>query len=998
MRNAALVTFVGVNHQSFTFCYLFFFQSADLEFCSAEAIWYFFLPPVLHPLVPFYRPRGTDIVEPVVASRMDANGQLYVQRVLDKKGLPIGQEYDRSMPLNSVQIDVPPEDRVTWFTTENVNSGYCEFIPDDGILKVCRVHGSKFEACTLMEVNNNTDGDTEVGHKNDFPPILCKMLKSKTDWGRELSIRGLAEFRPGILEWTEAILRDFKEELFRVEIYGAVAVSRYPYMYSLSVWKAFLELWGPLTNTLHQGNGEMGISLYDLKIIGGLPILGVPYEEFIPPNRDLHCEAMFPPTIRELLLIYSQLCSLYDQKCVFWDQWVAHFFRGKIIYGTFGEGNILKPRENLMARKLNLEISTEGRLTAFLAFFLSRFALPSRGSRIRPETFYMASLMARGIKVSIAPTVLGYIYHGLGETVTCPRGPGTSLACFPVHYVIGWMGEYFPCLYRCHNDIEFPASYPHLTRYAGIAANDMDISKARVIFRSDISMRYRPSAFDEHDGLTFMDDEKLSDDRFEILVCTRSSKLPIRVDNKLWLEPYHPNRFARQFGFDQGVPSDKLGFGISKRSHCNVEDLFRAQTSLLRRNTSALFFIPRSTRMGQCTYWYCRWWMGYTASYLGLSVSTVYVNLSKRPLKEKPIYVISNLKEVSTGLQKEVLISEVEARNSSINVKRQKETSRPGKRQKERACRKNEDTFSSSGSSQDVNFKRIRYPKSDGSLGTGPERAKVTKDVVLDNSNFEANSGLLNPLTDNSVAQELAKSSPCGANIIFPLANGMSSLEGCKKSIFDIFGSEAKNFRHVYIIGEVQGIFDKLHSSKSSDEILAHHEGIKSVFNVLRSMLDILDFGKTELEWFVNTIDQIFCRALQISENARIVEQGTRVRDLIHRHDDCLNSKKVVDSDLSNFTRELEDLDAQEFVVKEAEERARILREQHDSRKLSLNCQIKDAKSSLEKLNKLDEELRQSRSGEKELLEIEHIEASCKSQEVEIQKLIASLVPFCNKS
>ncbi|KAI5338188.1 hypothetical protein L3X38_017459 [Prunus dulcis] len=111
-----------------------------------------------------------------------------------------------------------------------------------------------------MEANNNTDGDIEVGHKNDFPPILCKILKNKTDWGRELSIRGLAEFRPGILEWTEAILRDFKEELFHAEIYGAVAVSRYPYIYSLNVCKAFLELWGPLTNTLHQGNGEMEIS------------------------------------------------------------------------------------------------------------------------------------------------------------------------------------------------------------------------------------------------------------------------------------------------------------------------------------------------------------------------------------------------------------------------------------------------------------------------------------------------------------------------------------------------------------------------------------------------------------------------------------------------------------------------------------------------------------------------------------------------------------------
>ncbi|CAL2239507.1 unnamed protein product [Prunus armeniaca] len=125
-----------------------------------------------------------------------------------------------------------------------------------------------------------------------------------------------------------------------------------------------------------------------------------------------------------------------------------------------------------------------------------------------------------------------------------------------------------------------------------------------------------------------------------------TSKLPVRVDNKLWLEPYYPNRFTRQFGFDQGVPSDKLSFGNAKRSHCIVEDFFRAQTSLLRRNTSVLFYILRSTRMGQCTYWYCRWWMGYTTSYLGLSVLTVYVNLSKRLLKEKLIYVISNLKEV----------------------------------------------------------------------------------------------------------------------------------------------------------------------------------------------------------------------------------------------------------------------------------------------------------------------------------------------------------------
>ncbi|CAB4272007.1 unnamed protein product [Prunus armeniaca] len=358
-------------------------------------------------------------------------------------------------------------------------------------------------------------------------------------------------------------------------------------------------------------------------------------------------------------------------------------------------------------------------------------------------------------------------------------------------------------------------------------------------------MRYRPSAFDEQDGLTFMDDEKLSDGRFEMLVCMRTSKLPIRVDNKLWLEPYHPNRFARQFGFDQGVPSDKLSFGISKRSHCNVEDLFKAQTSLLRKTL-------------QC--------------FSSSRVLLVWGNVRTGTAGGGWV-ILHHTWEVSTGLPKEVLISEVEARNSSISVNRQTEISRPGKRRKERAGRKNEATFSSSGSSQDVNFKRIRYPKSDGSLSIGPERAKATKDVVPDNSNFEANSDLLSPPNDNSMAQELARSPPCGVNVISPLANDMSSLEDCKKSIFDIFGSEAKNFRHVYIIGEVQGIFDKLHSSKSSEEILAHHEGMKSVFNVLRSMMDILDFGKTELEWFINTIDQIFCRALQILRTPELLNK-----------------------------------------------------------------------------------------------------------------------------
>lgn len=43
----------------------------------------------------------------------------------------------------------------------------------------------------------------------------------------------------------------------------------------------------PLTNTFDHNGGEMGISLHDLKVIGVLPILSAPYEEFISTNERL---------------------------------------------------------------------------------------------------------------------------------------------------------------------------------------------------------------------------------------------------------------------------------------------------------------------------------------------------------------------------------------------------------------------------------------------------------------------------------------------------------------------------------------------------------------------------------------------------------------------------------------------------------------------------------------------------------------------------------------
>lgn len=405
----------------------------------------------------------------------------------------------------------------------------------------------------------------------------------------------------------------------------------------------------------------MGISLCDLMLIGGLPILGVPYEEFIPANEEL--QRTDPSTLVELLNIHSELCVSISKNYILWDQWLAHFYRGRLLYAAYGETPYqrdLKQQDKFMSRRKALDISKEVELAAFLGFWLSRFVFPSPSSRIRPETFYMACLMARGNRVSLAPSVLGNIYHGLGEIVSDPRAPNESQGCLPVHYVIGWLGEHFTCFYRRRIASDFPANYPHLARYAGVDSESLDITSARIAFRTDESADYRPTPFLERKGCFLLDDKSLSEKRFEFLVCTRSALLPVRMGDALWLEPYYPNRFARQFGFDQGVPSNNLLFSIEKRRQCCIEDLARAQRIFLRADTGSRFYIPRSTYNGTCTWRYCRWWMRACAPYLGRSVSNVYMTLKKRPLEKKShVFLIKSLRAISQNLQKEVLLADI---------------------------------------------------------------------------------------------------------------------------------------------------------------------------------------------------------------------------------------------------------------------------------------------------------------------------------------------------
>jgi hypothetical protein len=79
---------------------------------------------------------------------------------------------------------------------------------------------------------------------------------------------------------------------------------------------------------------------------------------------------------------------------------------------------------------------------AFLALWLCSFVVIGGGPRIRSGVLVMASWMAMGRRYALAQPALCSLYYSLRLISTNPVGPSYMKRCWPVHYIIGWMGAY----------------------------------------------------------------------------------------------------------------------------------------------------------------------------------------------------------------------------------------------------------------------------------------------------------------------------------------------------------------------------------------------------------------------------------------------------------------------------------------------------------------------------------------------------------------------------
>ncbi|KAH0649374.1 hypothetical protein KY285_034622 [Solanum tuberosum] len=373
-------------------------------------------------------------------------------------------------------------------------------------------------------------------------------------WGDNIVLEGEYHCIPGYWEWTKDVLSKNGQNLNNACISDAVFASLFTYDRNSNIIQAFCEAWCPQTNTLLTSIGETSISLWDLHILGGLPISGVPYEEVIPNSMELtglddKRERFLPRTCECMFDAFHHLKEKNNGNMrVSFNEWIQFWCKKDRKY------ELAPPRKEKKSRRLSSthnptsEIPTkintwsstqemafyklgakhqkyETYLTAFLSCWLCAFVFPSeKGNFIRPETFKIASLMASGKRVNLAVPVLASIYHGLNKISNSSQLDHIRV-CFPIHYVYGWLAYYF----KTHYPLTSGPSLPRMVVYSREgAAKYFDKDEARKRVHRGESIVWNATMLNRPHPTYYIDDGKAPELELAYFMSLRFNYLPLR--------------------------------------------------------------------------------------------------------------------------------------------------------------------------------------------------------------------------------------------------------------------------------------------------------------------------------------------------------------------------------------------------------------------------------------------------------------------------------------
>ncbi|CAH9096131.1 unnamed protein product [Cuscuta europaea] len=437
----------------------------------------------------------------------------------------------------------------------------------------------EYQAQTMRTL---VSGFIHMSSSEILPSLGRRILDENAPLTKTLSFGGEFRFITGYWDWTEDNLGMSKSILEEGLIYDAVYASLFMYDRCTNVIQAFCEAWCPTTNTLLTSIGELTITLWDLHVIGGLPIIGDAYDESISGSSELlntSADRSFH-LCKYLFHAYHHLFpKAGDKRVLRVHAWVKFWFRkaskytmppvrtekkrtsrAKATHNPSGAipkfgGWSNSMRVPFHVLKVPAEYEEEVYLAAFLSCWLCAFVLPHEGPRvIRLETFRVACMLARGKRVCLAVPVLASVYHGLNRISNAPA-PDQVRTCFPVHYVYGWLASYFDTHFK--NEIQ--SKTPLMISYSGESgARSLEKRIARKrIFQGDVSA-WVCSTHRRIKEYSFFDGKNPPEAELALFRSLRSNYLVLRYRDHCIAEPYTPHRFSRQFGYFQAYAPDFL--------------------------------------------------------------------------------------------------------------------------------------------------------------------------------------------------------------------------------------------------------------------------------------------------------------------------------------------------------------------------------------------------------------------------------------------------------
>lgn len=370
--------------------------------------------------------------------------------------------------------------------------------------------------------------------------------------------------------WVDNLQQTHQKTWKKVGIFDAILASTYNIVTQKEFIIKLAENWCPETNTFFFFWGESTITLEDVMILGGFPVMGT------------SARSQFRLTeggdIQKKLI---HICRTTNKKCSKW----MDYFRG---------------------------IGGEMEHVGLIVLWLSRYVFTTNSyTMISTSVFSLAISLTRGTRIALAPAILASIYRDLRllkeKIVSCKcegeYDDGSNLVLWSnLQLVQVWAWERFPTL--CPRPISLGHGEPRMARWHERKTSKSRMSKLELESLGD-DFLWRPYVlplenwkfpkFYCDQGMWVLVNSEVDEEFLSFAMCLRTCDL-VGID---CMEHYFPYRVAMQFALDQDIP-----FSLSS----SIVDSELAWNSYEKPLDGLKFYLPPRLSEGDVTIEYFEWW------------------------------------------------------------------------------------------------------------------------------------------------------------------------------------------------------------------------------------------------------------------------------------------------------------------------------------------------------------------------------------------------------